>query len=317
MVFRKISQDMKERALTLYSQGYLPKDLCHIFGFSERSLRRWKQNFLKLGSVIAPSSHLQGRPRKLDSDQISDLMAQLIVEPNMYLDEIQTWVAISHDIEISKGSLSKLIEDIGFSYKYLHKATKEWDEVQREDFREWAQETLVPEMIVTTDKSSKDDRTLYRRWGRSPSGMPATTDAQFIRGERYSLLAAMSVDGYVSAQVVEGSVDTAEFFDFIVGDVVSISLSHVPSTPLIPYDSSLRWIAFWVIKVCFFLTTAGYISVKNYEKPLSPRVRVHCVHRNVGLIKQQVAFWNLFQHTRPTSTQLRRVSAQVRKCRRR
>ena len=69
--------------------------------------------------------------------------------------------------------------------------------------------------------------------------MPATTDAQFVCGERYSLLAAMSVDGYVSAQVVEGSVDTAKFFDFIVGDVMSISLSHVPSTPLIPYDSSL------------------------------------------------------------------------------
>ena len=50
----------------------------------------------------------------------------------------------------------------------------------------------------------------------------------------------MSVDGCVSAQVVEGSIDTAEFFDFIVGDVMSISLSHVPSTPLIPYDSSLQ-----------------------------------------------------------------------------
>ena len=121
---------MKEKVLTLCSQGYLPKDLCHIFGFSEKILRRWKQNFLKLGSVIAPLSHLQGQPRKLDSDQISDLMAQLIVEPNMYLDEIQTWVVISHDVEISKGSLSKLIEDIGFSYKYLHKAAKERDEDQ-------------------------------------------------------------------------------------------------------------------------------------------------------------------------------------------
>ena len=48
----------------------------------------------------------------------------------MYLDKIQTWVAISHDIEILKGSLSKLIEDVGFSYKYLHKAAKERDEVQ-------------------------------------------------------------------------------------------------------------------------------------------------------------------------------------------
>ena len=227
MVFRKISKDMKERALSLYSQGYLPKDLCHIFGFSEKSLRRWKRNVQEHGSVIVPSSHRQGRPRKLNSDQIGDLMAQLLVEPDMYLDEIQTWVAISHDIGIAKSSLSKLIEDVGFSYKYLHKAATERDEDEREEFREWARKTLVPEMIVAIDESSKDDRTLYRRWGRSPSGMPATIDAQFVRGERYSLLAAMSVNGYVSTRVVEGSVDTAEFFDFVVGEVVSLLLRCV------------------------------------------------------------------------------------------
>lgn len=74
-------------------------------------------------------------------------MAQLLVERTY---ETQTWVAISHEIEISKGGLSKLFEDVGFSCKYIHKAASE-----REDFREWAQQTLVPEMIVTADESSK------------------------------------------------------------------------------------------------------------------------------------------------------------------
>ena len=224
MVFRKISADMKERALSLYFQGYLPGYLCRIFGFSEKSLRRWKKNASEHGGVVLPSSHRQGRPRKLDSDQISDLMAQLLVEPDMYLDEIQSWVAIHQEVGISKTSLARLIEDVGFSYKALHKAAAERDEDEREEFRAWARETLVPEMIVTADESSKDDRTIYRRSGRSPSGIRAPGSVQFVRGERYSLIAAMSVDGYVSTRVVEGSVDTAEFFDFIVGDVVSISL---------------------------------------------------------------------------------------------
>jgi len=237
MVFRKISPDMKERALSLYSQGYLSKDLCYIFGFSGKSLMRWKQNVQEHGSVVVPSSHLQGRPRKLNSDQISDLMAQLLVEPDMYLDEIQNWVAISHDVGMAKSSLSQLIKDIGFSYKYLHKAAVERDEDEREEFREWARKTLVPKMVVAVDESSKDDRTLYRHWGRSPSGIPATIDAQFVRGERYSLLAAMSVGGYISSRVVEGSVDTAEFFDFIVGEVVSLSFRRVVFTKFMHYNS--------------------------------------------------------------------------------
>jgi len=94
-------------------------------------------------------------------NQTSDLMAQLLVEPDMYLDKIQTWVVISYDIGIMTSTLLELIRDVGFSYKYLHKAAAEWNEDEWEKFWEWAQETLVPEMIVAVDKSSKDDCTLY------------------------------------------------------------------------------------------------------------------------------------------------------------
>ena len=40
MVFGNINLDMKERALSLYFQGHLPKDICHVFGFSEKGVRR-------------------------------------------------------------------------------------------------------------------------------------------------------------------------------------------------------------------------------------------------------------------------------------
>jgi transposase len=242
MVFRKISPDMKERALSLYFQGHIPKDICHIFGFSEKSLRRWREHTYVHGNVIPPPAYLQGRPRKLNSDQISDLMDHLLVNPDLYLDEIQTWVAVHQEVGISSSSLARLIEDVGFSYKFLHKAAAERDEAEREEFRAWARETLVPEMIVAADESSKDDRTIYRHCGRSPSGMRAPSHTQFVRGERYSLIAAMSVDGYISTRVVGGSVDTAEFFDFIVGDVVSTSLHYAVfllSTPTF-CDSSLQ-----------------------------------------------------------------------------
>jgi hypothetical protein len=45
--------------------------------------------------------------------------------------------------------------------------------------------------------------------------------APFIRGQRYSLMAAMSKQGYLATHVVPGSVDSFGFFDFIVEDVVS------------------------------------------------------------------------------------------------
>ena len=82
----------------------------------------------------------------------------------------------------------------------------------------------MAEQLVVLDKSSKDGRTLIRRYGRAVAGSRASAMAPLERGTRYSILPALTVDGYIAAQVVEGSIDGLEFFDFVVEDVVSSSL---------------------------------------------------------------------------------------------
>jgi hypothetical protein len=74
--------------------------------------------------------------------------------------------------------------------------------------------------MVFVDKTSKDDRTIYRHYRCSVVGTHATISANFVRGERYSLVAALSLDGYEAVRAVPGSVDGEEFLDFIVNDVV-------------------------------------------------------------------------------------------------
>ena len=48
--------------------------------------------------------------------------------PELFLDEIQDWVALSHDIQLSKSALHYLIHDAGITYKLLHKDASEQDE---------------------------------------------------------------------------------------------------------------------------------------------------------------------------------------------
>ena len=43
----------------------------------------------------------------------------------------------------------------------------------------------------------------------------------FVRGDCYSLVAAMSVDGYLAAEVVEGSYDRDLFYQFITQQAIS------------------------------------------------------------------------------------------------
>jgi transposase len=93
MVYKNISMDLKHRALWLLEHDYIPADVSEIFGVSERSLQRWKANQSRYGTVVPPLFAVRGRPRILNSDMTHDLFALLEEAPEMFLDEIQEWLA--------------------------------------------------------------------------------------------------------------------------------------------------------------------------------------------------------------------------------
>jgi len=61
-----------------------------------------------------------------------------------------------------------------------------------------------------------------RRYGRAPIGHAAEISDVFVWGERYSLVAAMLIEGYLATCVTEGSFNTSSFFSFIIDDLVGL-----------------------------------------------------------------------------------------------
>lgn len=221
MVFRKISPDIKRRAIWLYSQGYIPKACCELLSFSERSFWRFKKNLRLYNSVTRPYSYLAGRPRILKTPEArADLYALLEENPAMYLDEIQDWLIVAHQIGLAKSTLQKNLYELGISYKKLHKAAAEQDEEARAAFCQYAQDNWVANQLVFVDETSKDDRTIYRHYGRSVIGQRASVIQPFKCGTRYSLVAAITVEGYMSMRVIERLVNTISFLNFIIDEVV-------------------------------------------------------------------------------------------------
>jgi transposase len=236
MVYRNISKDLKERALWLISHEYAPEDICELFDISQRSITRWKQNDRIHGSIVPPPNPSQCRPRILNTDMTHDLYTLLQEAPEMYLSEIQDWVALAYETHISRTALHMNIRDAGISYKLLRRAAAERDEDLRQEWMEDVNAHFMASQMVFVDETSKDERTIYRHYGRSVSGSRATISANFVRGERYSMVAALSLDGYEAVRVVPGSVDGEEFLDYIVNDVVrcmfylfNILLNHLPA----------------------------------------------------------------------------------------
>lgn len=224
MVYRQISSDIKECALQLWERGWDKEDICNALGISSRSLFRWKSLFIELGSVTKPPSPLRGRRRILIQQVLTAVKEIYQSDSDTYLDELIWWLAIHHDVAISKSALQRNISDAGLSRKLLHKLAKERDEVLRAEFRRDIKDYSggTAEEFVCLDEVSKNDHDTERHYGMAPIGERAPLIANFVRGERYSLVAAITAnDGYIATQVVVGSLNTADFYDFVQERVVS------------------------------------------------------------------------------------------------
>ena len=80
--------------------------------------------------------------------------------------------------------------------------------------------TYSTEQMVILDKSSKDGKTLIHRYGQAQSGEDAVIQVSLDCSVQYSILPALTTDGYIAVCAVEGSIDSEVFFDFIVNDLV-------------------------------------------------------------------------------------------------
>jgi hypothetical protein len=157
---------------------------------------------------------------------MTEELDQLLTEcPSLLLDEIGEWLALYHDQPISTTALHDNLKDLGITYKRLKRAATEQDEAYRTEWLHNITANYTADQLVFLDESSKDDRTILRRYGRAPSGKRAVDAVPLDRGVRYSILPALTINGYMAVRVVEGSIDGAEFYDFVLNDVVSLSSS--------------------------------------------------------------------------------------------
>jgi len=83
--------------------------------------------------------------------------------------------------------------------------------------------------FVVVNETSKNDHSTTQHYGYALSGKHAELVDVFVCGDRYSLVAVMTVSGYIAAHVVSGSFDVMSFYDFIAEEVVCMSAGSTPS----------------------------------------------------------------------------------------
>jgi len=120
----------------------------------------------------------------------------------------------------SRSALHRNLQDLALTRKKLRRVAAERDEEFRSEWLDNILTNYTTDQLVFLDESSKDDRVLLRQYGWSTTGEDAVDSVPLDRGSRYSVLPALTIDGYMAVRVVEGSIDGSEFFDFVVREVL-------------------------------------------------------------------------------------------------
>ena len=89
----------------------------------------------------------------------------------------------------------------------LQKAALERNKLVRAHYLATIGDHYTRNQLIFLNESAKDERSLSRLYGYSPRNTPAQKKVVFVRGKRYTILPALTIEGFVTVNIFEGSCD--------------------------------------------------------------------------------------------------------------
>lgn len=158
--------------------------------------------------------------------------------PTAYLDEMAGWLDQTFGIRPSISTVYRTLERARWSHKRTSRRAVERDAVLR---AAWHARRLQHDEseLVFIDESASNERTGDRRYGWSPEGVAAVDTVSGQRSKRYSILPALTIDGYIreATLIVQGSI-TGEIFEAWLQHWLLPALHQRPGRSVVIMDNA-------------------------------------------------------------------------------
>ena len=211
----RLSQEMRQNIVMWRTeQGYDITTVARLAHCSERTVWNVLQQYRDYGTPRNVLALPQTRPRILDTADLLYLAKRLQHSPAMYLDELADGLAEDRGVTVSVPTLSRALHRLALSRKQISREALERDELLRATWQA-AYSHIPKESFLWLDESSIDNLTNRRSEGWSSLGRACVQRALFLRGQRYLILPALSIEGMVAMDILEGSVTKLKFINFI------------------------------------------------------------------------------------------------------
>jgi transposase len=196
----------------LFDLGREPKDVAQEHGVTPRAVRRWKQNWRLSGTPRAPKGGCKtGRPRVCTPMQEESLFHHINEDPSIYLDEMAWYLFDCFGVKPCIATVFNILTRDKWSRKRATKLAAQRNDELRAI---WLAKRLHwrVDQLVFLDETASCERTGDRKYGWSPIGHPCTTNQYLDRSLRYSVLPALTVNGYLDDPLIVVGGVTADAF---------------------------------------------------------------------------------------------------------
>lgn len=135
------------------------------------------------------------------------------------MEEMQQYLYDEYDVECTLSTVWRALEKLHYSRKLATKRAREQSEPLRRVYRARVQQYKA-EQIIAIDESACNERTGDRKYSWSRIGTPVEATYSMKRSKRWSLLPAMTVNGYLSYTIFQGSITSEIIEDFLERSVL-------------------------------------------------------------------------------------------------
>jgi transposase len=228
IILMPVSTDLKAQILVLFhQQRFNVKKICGLLRLKKTLVYKTLQYARAYGVPYNPHAHKPGRRRILSQGDVQFIVALLTRKHTIYIDEIQEQLRNERGVAISIPTLWRTLHRLHYSCKGVSVRALERNDLLRSAFmNKIADEVMNPDMLMFVDEAARDKRTSGRKKGWSVVGKRCVQRRCFGRGERFSILPILTLDGIITYDIIPGSVTSARFLQFLCELVVHVFL-HV------------------------------------------------------------------------------------------
>ena len=224
MSFHTVSRDLKDRIPILFhQQGFSIKEICNFLGIRKSLVYKTLSYARTYGISYNPWPCRQGWKRVLSQGDVKFIIALVNCRHCIYVDEIQKQLFTERGRSVSITTVLNTLRHLHYSRKGISARALERDDLLCSAFmNKIADEVTNPDMLMFVDEAARNNKTSARTRGWSLVGKRCVQRRRFGRGERFSILPILTLDGIITYDIVSGPVTSKRFLQFLRELVVRV-----------------------------------------------------------------------------------------------